>query len=570
MTSPPDHNSTHPELVPEIKPGRLYACPLGGVGEIGLNSYMIQYEDSIILIDCGHMTPESEMLGIDLVIPDFSYIIKNSDKLKAVFLTHAHDDHTGALPYLLSNVETPVYGTTLTLGFVMEKMKEFEIGEKASLREIRPRTSVEIGPFTITPFRVTHSVADSVGFAIETPVGNLVFSGDYKLEPNPRPGDYFDFHTLTSFAEKGILALFADSTNVERQGSAPSERKVYVNLDRIFSRTQSTLVVSAFASSIHRIQTIFDLAEKYNRDVFVAGMNMERNIRVASELGYLKIPEKRIHDVKKIDTFPPKKRLLLSTGSQGEPLSVMSRLSRGDFKWFKIKPGDVVVLSSRMIPGNEKSILKIVNHFSRRGARIFYEWTDSIHASGHAYRDEMKHLIQLTRPRYLVPVHGEYRHLIAHLNLAAELEMQKKNVIVNENGGVLELHENKISKVGKIPIGRILVDGKRVGDVGDVVLRDRMHLSKDGMLIAILAIDNSTGELLAGPYIVTRGFVYVDKSEELLQEAEKVILECFQNLDRESMEDWGVVKVSVRRALRKFLKNKTAAFPMILPVVLEV
>lgn len=548
----------------------MRAFALGGIGEIGMNAFVLEYQDDIILIDCGQMTPESEMLGIDLVIPDFKYILENKDRVRGIILTHGHEDHIGALPYILHELSAPIYGTPLTMGLVRVKLEEFNLNGKAQLNELKPRVPIRLGVFNIVPYRVTHSVADAIGFVIETPVGNIIFSGDYKFEPNPHPGEYFDFYTVSSYAEKGVLALFADSTNVERQGNAPSEINVTATLDRLFREAKSTLVVSAFASSIYRIQTIIDLAEKYDRNIFVTGLNMVRNINMARELGYLEVPEERLRDLKDIADTPPRKRLLLSTGSQGEPLSVMSRLALDDYKWLKLQQGDTVIISARLIPGNEKGILQMINHFCKRGANVYYELNENVHASGHAYRDDMKHLIQLAHPRYLIPVHGESRHLQAHKALALELGMDDDKIFILENGLPIEF-DGKSARTGeRVPTGRVLVDGKGVGDVGEVVLRDRMHLSQDGMLIAILAIARGTGELAAGPYIVTRGFVFVDESEDLLNRAKEVVLQAFLECGRETRDDWSEVKEEVRRALKKFIKVETARFPMILPVVIEI
>ena len=543
---------------------------LGGVGEIGLNCFLLEYRDKIIIIDCGQMTPESDMLGIDMVIPDFAYLLEKKKNILGIVLTHGHEDHIGALPYLLSLVNVPVYGTRLTLGLVRVKLEEFNLLSKARLKEITPRQSFTLSPFSFVPFRVTHSVADSVGFVIETPVGNLLFSGDYKFEPNPQQGDYYDYLTVSTYADKGILALFADSTNVERKGTAPSENEVKIALDRIFKEAGQTLVVSCFASAIYRIQTVIDLAVKHDRYLFITGLNMVRNIQIARELGYLYITDDRIRDLKDLEAMPPQNRLLLCTGSQGEPLSVMSRLALGDYKWLCLEKGDMVILSARIIPGNEKPILRMINQLSKRGAKVYYEWIENVHASGHAYRDDIKHLIQLTRPRYLVPVHGEHRHLNAHKNLALEIGMPGDKVMVIENGSVLEFDKQGMRRAGDIVTGRVFVDGKGVGDVGEVVLRDRHNLSVNGILVAILVIDGNTGNLVSGPFIVTRGFVFVDENEELINQTKETVIRAYNDLDTESKKDFAVMKTAVRASLKKFIKTETARFPMILPVVLEI
>jgi ribonuclease J len=549
--------------------GKVRVISLGGIGEIGMNSFILEYNNDIVLLDSGQMAPESDMLGIDLVIPDFSYILERKEKIRGIILTHGHEDHIGSLPYLLSQIEAPVYGTRLTLGLVKVKLAEFNL-DHAELIEISPRQTLKIGAFTIVPFRVTHSIADSIGFGVETPVGNFVFSGDYKFEPNPLQGDYYDFHTVTSFAERKVLALFADSTNVERKGNAPSENEVRMTLDRIFGDAKRSLVVSTFASSIYRIQTILDLAKKHNRFVFVTGMNMVRNIQMAREMEYLKVDDGRICELKDMNDIPPKKRLLLSTGSQGEPLSVMSRLALGDYKWLQLEKGDTVVISARIIPGNEKSILPMINNLSKRGAKVYYEWIENVHASGHAYREDMKHLIQLTKPRYLIPIHGENRHLNAHKALGMEVGMPEDSIFILDNGIPLEFNGSEASTGEKVASGRIFVDGRGIVDGGQMVIQDRLHLSQQGMLIAIVAIDVSTGNMISEPYIVTRGFVFADESEDLLTEAKEIVLQVFNEFDTESKKDLNVMKTAFRAALKKFIKNKTSLFPMILPVVLEI
>lgn len=551
--------------VPTLK---FYA--LGGLGEIGMNCYILESGKDLIIIDCGQMAPEEEMLGIDLVIPDFSQILTRKEDVRGIVLTHAHEDHIGALPYLLPEISAPVYGSPLTLGILNFKLKEYDLLERTQLYELEPRIPVELGCFKVIPYTVSHSVADAFGLIVETPLGNMVFSGDYKFDPNPHPGERFDYATVSQYGDMGILALFGDSTNVDRKGATPSESEVVLELDRLFHEARQTLVVSCFASSIHRIKTILSLAQKHGRYVFPAGLNMVRNIQIGRELGYIEADDSLFRDVRKLTSTSPHKRLLLSTGSQGEPLSVMSRLALDDYKWLNLEKGDTVIISARMIPGNEKGILRMINHFARRGARVHYEWVDKVHASGHAYRDDVKNLIQLTRPLYLIPIHGEYRHLQEHKNLGIEMGIPEDDIFVIEDGNVIEFSSEGVRRAGDVLTGHVLVDGKGVGDIGEVVLRDRMHLSQHGMLIAILAIDSTTGDLAAGPYIITRGFVFVDESEDLLEEAAAIVKEAFEEFGPESREDWGVVKTAVRKALKKFIKKRTARFPMILPVVLEI
>ncbi|HPB30869.1 MAG TPA: ribonuclease J [Candidatus Sumerlaeota bacterium] len=547
----------------------LRAYALGGGGEIGMNAYVLEYGDDLILIDCGQMTPDEDMPGVDLVIPDFSHLADGRLNVCGVFLTHGHEDHIGGLPYFLSILQAPIYGTPLTLGLVCVRLEEFELPQRPDLRELRSGEAIEAGPFRVVPFQVTHSVPGALGFIVETPLGTVMYSGDYKFDSSLSEDERYDEGVVRAYADQGILALFADSTNADRKGSAPREEEATLTLDRLFGEAPESLVVAAFASSLHRIQNILNLAARHNRLVFPTGLNMIRNIEMARAMGWLKVEESRLRDVREIAATRRDRRLLLSTGSQGEPLSVMSRMALDDFKWMSIEPDDTVILSSRIIPGNEKAILRMINHFSRRGARVFYEWTEKVHASGHAYREDMKKLIAMARPRHLIPLHGEYRHLQEHRALALEAGMRPENIFVVENGVIVEFSEQGGRLAGDVMTGRVLVDGKGVGDVCDVVLHDRRRLSADGMLIAILVINRSTGEILAGPDIVTRGFVFVDGSGEILEEARRVVLETFLAFDRESREDWGVVKLALQRALKKFIKNRMERMPMILSVVIE-
>ncbi len=552
-------------------PETLRLIPFGGCGEIGMNCHAVEYEDQILLIDCGQMFPDEEMLGVDYVIPDLQYVIRRSDRVQAILLTHAHEDHVGALPYVLPQFPgVPVYGAELTIAMMKEKLREHHLDRTTNWQVYEPRQRIELGVFTVEPLAVTHSIIDAVALAIETPAGVVIHSGDYKIDPSPPDGLLFDHYALSRYGEQGVLVLAADSTNVDRPGASPSERSVIPALDRLIREAPRQVIVATFASSLHRIQTVLNLTAKHDRTVFVTGLNMERNIRIAAEIGAIEIPCRFVDDIRSLGDTPPEKRLILTTGSQGEPLSALSRMALDDHRHVKVEPDDTVILSSRIIPGNERSIYRMINHFAKRGAHIFHENNSQVHVSGHAYSDDMRSLINLVNPRYVLPIHGEYRHLAAHRDLAVGMGFSPDEVFVVEDGQPLELRNGE-AKVGEaIPCGRILVDGKGVGDVGDVVLRDRFHLSQDGTVVVVLAVDRQSGEIVAGPDILARGFIYEDAGSEIITRARAIAIEAFEGCERESREEWEVVKTAIKRALKKYFKQETARFPVILPVVLEI
>jgi len=554
--------------------------PFGGCGEIGMNCSLLEFGEETLLVDCGQMFPDEEMLGVDYVIPDLSYVFERAAKLRAILLTHAHEDHVGALPYVLPHLPgVPVDGSALTLAILREKMKEHRLDRSTDWRLLEARQPVELGPFTVEPIAVTHSILDAMALAIRTPLGPVIFSGDYKIEPAPPDGMLFDHYALARYGEEGALLLAADSTNVERPGTSPSERVVIPALDRLIREAPRQVIAATFASSLHRIQTFLNLAAKNGRVVFATGLNMERNIRIAAEMGALHIPCKFHEDIRAIESVAPERRLILTTGSQGEPLSALSRMALDDHKQVKIEEGDLVILSSRIIPGNERPIFRMINHFARRGARVITERHDLVHVSGHGFSDDMRHLINLTNPRYLLPVHGEYRHLAAHRDLAIGLGLPPETVVILENGQSLEFRAAsdpadrgavQARRGPNLPTGRVLVDGKGVGDVSEVVLRDRYHLSRDGMVVVVIGLDRQTGEVLTGPEILSRGFILEEEGEEILARARAIALEAVEECDRESREEWEVVKSSVKRALRRFFKKETERFPVILTVVVEI
>ncbi|MFH0792872.1 MAG: ribonuclease J, partial [bacterium] len=551
--------------IPSVARKTLRLIPLGGLGEFGLNMLLFEYEDDIILIDCGSMFPEAEMLGVDYVIPEINYVFDKLEKVRGILLTHGHDDHIGALPYVFRQILAPLYGTRLTLAIARAKLEEFELDKVVEFHEVTHRAPFNLGAFGIEYIRVTHSFPDASSIAIRTPVGVVVISGDYKIDYTPVDGKPFDFQRFAQLSEEGVLALLADSTNVEREGNSRSEAEVVKGLDPFFASTQRSLIFSSFASSLHRIQTVIDLARAHKKKAFVTGRSLERNVGIASSLGYLKIPANTLMDMRDLESVPPQKRVILTSGSQGEPMSALSRMSLDDHKQIQVMAGDTVIISARIIPGNEKAIFRMINHFFRRGARVIYEDIAPVHCSGHAYRNEMRQLISLVKPKYLIPIHGELRHLIAHAELARSMGLTEDRTLVIENGDVLEFNKKGATRGGKVLAGHVLVDGKGIGDVKEVVLRDRMHLSQDGMLIAILAIDRATLQIVAGPDIVTRGFVYVEENEVFLKRCEQVVLDAFNECEKESKEEWAVVKDAVRRALKRFIRKEFERFPVILP-----
>lgn len=565
------HDTPFSSGVPGAGPGTLRLIPFGGCGEIGMNCMGIEYEDQILLVDCGQMFPDEEMLGVDYVIPDLRYVAQRADRVQAIVITHAHEDHVGALPYVLPNFPgVPVYGTELTIAMLKEKMKEHHLDRTTNWQVYEPRQRVELGVFTVEPIAVTHSIIDAVALAIETPAGVIVHSGDYKIDPSPPDGLIFDHYAFSRFGEGGVLVLASDSTNVERTGSSPSERTVIPTLERLIREAPRQVILATFASSLHRIQTVLNLAARLDKTVFITGLNMERNIRIAAEVGAIEIPCRFVDDIRLINDTPPEKRIILTTGSQGEPLSALSRMALDDHRHVHLEPNDTVILSSRIIPGNERSIYRMINHFAKRGARIFHEKNEHVHVSGHAYSDDMRHLINLVNPRYIVPIHGEYRHLVAHRELAIGMGYSEKDTFLIEDGNTLEVRDGVARKGAAVPCGRILVDGKGIGDVGEVVLRDRYHLSQDGMVVVVLGIDHHTGEIVAGPDILARGFIYEDAGAEILARSKEIVVEAYDECIKEAREEGDVVQSSIKRALRKFFKQETARFPVIMPIVMEV
>lgn len=553
----------------EADPSKLRVVPLGGLGEFGKNMMAFEYGGDIILVDCGQMFPEEEMLGVDSVIPDFTYVAERLDRVRGVILTHGHEDHIGAIPYFLRDFDLPVYGSRLTMELVRQKLREMDIEDECELYEVKGREKVKLGQFEVEFLHVTHSIPDSMMLAITTPLGTVIHTGDYKFDPTETDGTT-DFLSLAKYGEQGVLLLLADSTNVSREGISPSEKSVEEALRPVIASAPETVILSTFASGLFRVQTALNIARELGRKVFIAGLSLERNFATASKLGMLKYPENLVLPLRFMNNTPPRERMLLVTGSQGEPLSVLSRLAMDGFKGYRVSPGDVVVLSARMIPGNERAIYRTINHFYRRGAKVVTERDAGIHASGHAYREEMRQLYTLLKPKYFVPIHGELRQLIENGELALSLGIQNENIYILESGDTLDLDgESAVHRKADLA-GQVLVDGRLIDQLEEVVLRDRRHLAEDGMVIVILGIDKRTLEIIAGPDIVSRGFVEVDRNEALIEDCKRVVIEAFNQCDKEGKEEWEIVKTSVRKELRRFLTARTDRFPVILPVVMEI
>ncbi|MGI6733142.1 MAG: ribonuclease J [Anaerovoracaceae bacterium] len=543
--------------------------PLGGLNEIGKNLTVLEYKNDILIIDCGLSFPDDEMFGIDIVIPDFSYLEKNREKLRGMILTHGHEDHIGAIPYLLKTVDVPIYGTKLTLGLVENKLKEHAL--KAKLNTIKAGQTFKIGEFKIEAIRTTHSIADSICLAIDTPAGVIFHTGDFKIDYTPLHGEPIDFQRLAKIGEKGVLLMLADSTNAERKGYTPSESTVGTTLENIFRNCTSRIIIATFSSNVHRVQRIIDTAVMFNRKVAISGRSMINVVNIAKEIGYLKIPDKTLVDINKAKNIKDSELVIITTGSQGEPMSALARMATNDHKAVQIKKGDVVILSSTPVPGNEKTVSNVVNRLFERGAEVIYSDIADIHVSGHASEEELKLIQSLIKPKYFMPVHGEYRHLRRHAMIAENLGMPKDHIFILTNGEILSLRKNKVEKKKEtVPCNPVFVDGLGVGDVGNIVLRDRKLLSESGLIIVVAAIDKATGVICSGPDIISRGFVYVRESEDLIESARKVAEECLYKCQQENMKDWGSMKNAVRNDLQNYIYQQTKRNPVILPIFMEV
>lgn len=549
---------------------RIKVIPLGGLDEIGKNLSAIEYKNEIVVIDCGLKFPEDEMLGIDVVIPDISYLIKNKDKVKGIFLTHGHEDHIGALPYVLRELNIPVYGTKLTLGIVENRLKETGLLSSANLQRVNPKDIIKLDNLAIEFIRTSHSIADSTAIAIHTPLGIILHTGDFKIDYTPIDEQVGDLARFAELGKKGVVLMLADSTNVERPGYTMSERTVGETFENIFAKAQGRIIVATFATNVHRIEQIVRASIKFGRKVAVSGRSMENIVATASELGYLDYEEGTLIGIDDIKKYPNEMITIITTGSQGEPMSALSRMASSDHKKVSIVEGDMVIISATPIPGNEKPVSKVINQLSKLGANVIYEALADVHVSGHACQEELKLMHTLVKPKFFMPVHGEYRMLKQHTDLAVKLGMPRENIIIAENGDVIEITKDNIKKSGSVIAGQVFVDGLGVGDVGNIVLRDRRHLSQDGIVTVVVTISREGGKVIAGPDIISRGFVYVRESEDLMEEARVIVRDSLRECEENSITEWATIKSKIKEVLRLFLYEKTKRKPMILPIIMEV
>ncbi len=546
----------------------LKIIPLGGLEQIGMNITAFEYEDSIVVVDCGLSFPEDDMLGIDLVIPDVTYLKENHEKVKGFIITHGHEDHIGALPYVLRDINVPIYATKLTMGIIENKLKEHNLTNNTKRKVVKFGQSINLGQFRIEFIKTNHSIVDAAALAIYSPAGVVVHTGDFKVDYTPVFGDAIDLQRFAEIGKKGVLALMCDSTNAERPGFTPSERTVGKTFDILFEEHKNTrIIVATFASNVDRVRQIINSAYKFGRKVVVEGRSMINVIETATSLGYLSIPDNTLIDVELLKNYPDEKTVIITTGSQGESMAALSRMAEDNHKRISIGPKDTVIFSSHPIPGNEKAVTNVINELLLKGADVVFQ---DVHVSGHACQEEIKLLYTLVRPRYSIPVHGEYKHLKAQAKIVNELGIPKENIFLLSSGDVLELTEEKARVTGRVPVGDILVDGLGVGDVGNIVLRDRQHLAEDGIMIVVLGLDGASDELVSGPDIVSRGFVYVRESDELMEEARTVVNEAVEGCLSRGIADWGKLKSSIKDALGEFVWKKTKRRPMILPIIMEI
>jgi len=549
---------------------KLKVIPLGGLQEIGKNITVFEYGNDIVIVDCGLAFPEDEMLGIDLVIPDISYLTKNKEKIRGLVLTHGHEDHIGAVPYLLKEINIPIYATRLTLGLLKYKLEEHGLLSTTEMIDVEAGDTIRLGSIKVEFIRSTHSIADTVALALHTPVGTIIHTADFKIDYTPIQGKPFDLARLSELGKKGVLLLMCDSTNVERPGYTMSERTVGETFDEIFVNAKGRIIVASFASNVDRIQQIINASCKFNRKVAVVGRSMLNVVNVATELGYLSMPEGTIIDIDLIGKYPPDRVTIITTGSQGEPMAGLSRMAASEHKKVEIGPGDLIIISASPIPGNEKPVIKIINDLFKKGADVIYETLADVHVSGHACQEELKLIHNLVRPKFFMPVHGEYRHLKQHANLAANIGMPSENIFLLENGTVLELDQNSARISGTVSSGRVLVDGLGIGDVGSIVLRDRKLLSQDGLIVVVITTEKESGQIIAGPDIISRGFVYVRESEDLIEDAREVIKKTLAKCEGKNKKDWAAKKSLIKDDLRNYLFEKTMRKPMILPIIMEI
>ena len=549
----------------------LRITPLGGLGEIGKNITLYEYKDEMLLVDCGMSFPDEETPGIDIVIPDFTYVLANADKIKGLFLTHGHEDHIGAIPYLLKNFNVPIYATRLTLGLVEAKLKEHRLLDSAKLNVVKPGDIIRFGAFSVELIHVNHSIPDAVGMAIRCPAGLCVHTGDFKIDTTPIDDKVIDISRFAELGREGVLAYLADSTNVERPGYTSSERLVGESFSNLFKKARKNrIIVATFSSNIHRIQQIIDEAVNCGRKVAVSGRSMLNVVNIAAELGYLNVAEGVLIDVEDIKKYTPDKLVIVTTGSQGEPMSALHRIAAGEHRSVEIIPGDMIIISATPIPGNEKLVNKVINELMKRGANVVYEKMYDVHVSGHACQEELKLMLSIIKPKYFIPLHGEQKHLAKHSMLAQSMGMAKENIVVAQNGNVIEVSPKAVKIADHVTAGRVLVDGLGVGDVGSIVLRDRLHLSEHGIIIIVLTMDSVTGEVVSGPDVVSRGFVYVKESEELMAEITELSCDILERCYYKNRGDWNSIKLKLRDGVSKFLYERTRRSPMILPIIMEI
>lgn len=549
----------------------LKIIPLGGLGEIGKNITLYEYDGEMFLVDCGMSFPDEEMPGIDIVIPDFTYVLENKDKIKGLVITHGHEDHIGAIPYLLRNFNVPIYATRLTIGLIEGKLKEHRLLAGAKLNTVKPGEKITLGKFTVELIHVNHSIPDAVALAINTPAGTVIHTGDFKIDTTPIDDYVIDIGRFAEYGKAGVLALLADSTNAERPGYTASEKLVGGSFSTFFKKAEGhRIIVATFSSNIHRIQQIIDEAVNCNRKVAVSGRSMLNVVSVAEELGYLKVPENVLVDVADVKNYEPGSIVIITTGSQGEPLSALHRIAFSEHRQIEIVPGDMIIISATPIPGNEKLVSKVINELMKSGANVVYERMYDVHVSGHACQEELKLLMSVVKPKYVIPLHGEQKHLMKHAALAEQMGISDKNILIAVNGAVIELSEDKMNWSETVTAGRVLVDGLGVGDVGSIVLRDRKHLSDDGIIVVAVSMDRTTREVISGPDVVSRGFVYVKESEELMKEIHELVCDILERCYVYNVRDWNTVKTRIKDGVSKFLFTKTKRSPMILPVIMEV
>ena len=549
---------------------KLKIISLGGLSEIGKNLTVYEYGNDILLVDCGMGFPDDDMYGVDVVIPDFTYLVKNRERIRGLVVTHGHEDHIGAIPYLLREVSVPVYATRLTAGLIDIKLEEFGLSDTAELFTVEAGDSFQLGCFKIEFIHVNHSIPDAVAMAIKTPVGMVIHTGDFKIDTTPIEGGMIDLTRFGELGKKGVLALLMDSTNVEKPGHTISERQVGTNLENYFKDCDKRIIVTTFASNVHRIQQVINSAAKHGRKVAVTGRSMETTLRLAAELGYMEIPQGTLVELSQIRSLPQNKVTIISTGSQGEPMSALYRMAISGHKQVEIGPGDRVIISASAIPGNEKTVSRVINELFRKGADVIYDRASDLHVTGHACQDELKLIMGLVRPRFFIPIHGEYRHLCIHKRVAESMGIPSQNILISDIGKVIELSPKSLKFGGTVPSGRVFVDGTGVGDVGAVVLRDRKHLAQDGMLVVVMSLSEEDRSLVSGPDIITRGFIYVKESEKQMQELREAALAALEECGRQKIRDWGTIKNMVRQCLSDYLYHNTRRNPMILPVIMEV